>query len=76
MRCLFTQNFNDIQIKTVKENIFKIKLGYDKIKTFFDVLEWQVMSQQHTRPRQFHMEEGLWEGRDKVVAEREKGETE
>jgi hypothetical protein len=34
------------------------------------------MSQQHIRPRQFHMEEVLWEGRDKVVAEREKGETE
>jgi hypothetical protein len=35
-----------------------------------DVLEWQVESQQQTRPRQFHAEEVLLEGRDKVVAER------
>jgi hypothetical protein len=36
-----------------------------------DVIEWQIMSQQHIRPRQFYMEEVLLEGRDKVVAERE-----
>ena len=38
------------------------------------MLEWQVMSQQHTRPTQFHVEEVLLEGRDKVVAEREEEE--
>ena len=37
----------------------------------YDVLECQVSFLQHTRPRQFHMEEVLLEGRDKVVAERE-----
>ena len=40
------------------------------------MLEWWVTSQQHTRPKQFHMEEVLLEGRDKVVAEREEGERE
>jgi hypothetical protein len=41
-----------------------------------DVLEWRVVSQQHARPRQFHIEEVLLGGRDKVVAEREKRERE
>jgi hypothetical protein len=36
-----------------------------------DVLEWQVSSQQHTRPRQFHVEEVLLGEKDKVAAERE-----
>ena len=40
----------------------------------YDVLEWWVASQLHTRPRQFHMEEVLLRGRDKVAAEREEGE--
>ena len=40
------------------------------------MLEWRVASQQHTRPKQFHMEEVLLEGRDEVVAEREDGEKE
>ena len=38
-----------------------------------DVLEWWVTSQQHTRPRQFHVEEVLLGGKDKVAAEREGG---
>jgi hypothetical protein len=38
------------------------------------VLEWWITSQQHTRPKQFHVEEVLLEGRDEVVAEREEGE--
>jgi hypothetical protein len=37
------------------------------------MLEWRVTSQQHTRSRQFHVEEVLLEGRDKVVAERKEG---
>ena len=41
-----------------------------------DVLEWLVKSQQHTRPRQIHVEKVLLEGRDKVVAEREEEERE
>ena len=41
-----------------------------------DVLQWWVTSQQHTRPRQFHVEEVLLGGRDKVVAERERGQNE
>ena len=41
-----------------------------------DVLKWRVTSQQHTRPKQFHVGEVLLEGRDKVVAEREEGERE
>jgi hypothetical protein len=36
----------------------------------FDVLEWWVVSQQHTRPRRFHVEEVLLGGRYKVVTER------
>jgi hypothetical protein len=36
-----------------------------------DVLEWWVWSQQHIRPRQFHVEEVLLEVRDMVVAGRE-----
>jgi hypothetical protein len=40
------------------------------------VLEWWVESQQHTRPKQFHVEEVLLEGRDEVVAEREEWERE
>ena len=39
-----------------------------------DVLKWRVTSQQHPRPKQFHVGEVLLEGRDKVVAEREEGE--
>jgi hypothetical protein len=38
------------------------------------VLEWWVVSQQYTRPEQFHVEEVLLEGRDKGIAEREEGE--
>ena len=37
------------------------------------MLEWWVTSQQHTRSKQFHVEEDLLEGRDEVVAEREGG---
>jgi hypothetical protein len=37
------------------------------------MLEWRVTAQQHTRPGQFHVEEVLLGGRDKVVAEREEG---
>jgi hypothetical protein len=51
------------------------------------VLEWRVASQQHTRPRQFHvegffvfvfvfLEEVILEGRDKVVVEGEEGKRE
>jgi hypothetical protein len=47
-----------------------------KSEICLDVLEWWVESQQHTRPRQFHVEEVLLEGRDKVVAEREEGKRE
>ena len=39
-----------------------------------DVLEWRVGSKQQTRPEQFHVEEVLLEGREKVMSEREKGE--
>jgi hypothetical protein len=39
----------------------------------YDVLECQVSFLQHTRPRQFHMEEVLL---DKVVVERGEGERE
>jgi hypothetical protein len=39
-----------------------------------DVLEWRVASQQHTRPKQCHVEKVLLDRRDKVVAEREVGE--
>ena len=38
-----------------------------------DVLEWRMVSQQHTRPRQFHVEEVLLGKREKVAAEREDG---
>ena len=38
-----------------------------------DVLELQVAPQQHSRSKQFHVEEVLLEGRDKVVSEREEG---
>ena len=38
-----------------------------------DVLGLRVTSQQHTRPKQFYLEEVLLEERDKVVAERERG---
>ena len=41
-----------------------------------DVLEWWVAYQQHTRPKQFQVEEVLLEGRDKVLAERKEGERE
>jgi hypothetical protein len=41
------------------------------------VLEWQVTSQQHTKPRQFYLEEVLLgKEREKVAAEREEGEGE
>jgi hypothetical protein len=31
----------------------------------YDVLKWRIASQQHTRPRQFHIEEVLLGGKDK-----------
>ena len=40
------------------------------------MLELGVVTQQHTRPQQFHVDEVLLEGRDKSVAEREEGERE
>ena len=53
-----------------------ISTEFSQVLAQKDVLEWLVTTQQNTRPTQFHVEEVLLEGRDKVVAERKEGERE